>query len=122
MKLLDVFACLSDATRLRLVHLLLSGPLCVCHFQTILREPQVKISKHLGFLKRHGLVAAEHCGQWRVYRLAESLSPAVEQILAALGPSAADERTLRDDAVRLARLRTRLPAATPDAVLHACSC
>ena len=53
MELTAFHACLSDPTRLRLVSLLLDGPLCVCHLQDILREPQVKISKHLAYLKRH---------------------------------------------------------------------
>ena len=36
---------LCEKTRLRIVNLLLQGPLCVCHLQEALREPQVKISR-----------------------------------------------------------------------------
>jgi ArsR family transcriptional regulator, arsenate/arsenite/antimonite-responsive transcriptional repressor len=47
-KLVQIYQCLCDETRLRLLHLLLQGPLCVFHFQAVLGEPQAKISRHLG--------------------------------------------------------------------------
>ncbi len=47
MSLIQIYQCLCDETRLRILHLLQDGELCVCHFQQILEEPQVKISKHL---------------------------------------------------------------------------
>jgi ArsR family transcriptional regulator, arsenate/arsenite/antimonite-responsive transcriptional repressor len=60
---------LSDPVRLRIVNLLIEGPLCVCHFQGILGEPQVKVSKHLAILRRKGLVDARRSGNWMVYDL-----------------------------------------------------
>ena len=36
MKLIEVYKCLCDETRLRILHLLSHQPLCVCHFQEIL--------------------------------------------------------------------------------------
>lgn len=94
--LVRIYTCLADPTRLRLLHLLAAGPLCVCHFQAILREPQVKISKHLAFLRRHHLVAGERSGHWMIYRLTEP-RPAP---LADLPTLASHERTLRADAAR----------------------
>ncbi|MDB6113000.1 MAG: aseR [Pedosphaera sp.] len=70
-KLLEIYRCLCDETRLRLLHLLKQGPLCVCHFQTILDVPQVAISKHLAYLRQHGLVTAQRHEQWMIYRLSE---------------------------------------------------
>ena len=57
--LVQIYRCLCDENRLRIVHLLKQGPLCVCHFQTILQLPQVTISKHLAYLRgtRLGRVA-----------------------------------------------------------------
>ena len=55
--------------RRRVLHVLAQGPLCVCHFQEILREPQVKISKHLAYLRARGMVACERQGNWMIYRL-----------------------------------------------------
>ena len=69
MKLVKIYECLCDATRLRLLNLLLQGPLCVCHIQAVLGEPQVKISKHLGYLKARGLVTVRRQGNWMIYAL-----------------------------------------------------
>ena len=46
MSLVQIYQCLCDETRLRILNLLHEGELCVCHIQDILGEPQVKISKH----------------------------------------------------------------------------
>ena len=59
MDLIQIYQCFCDRTRLRILNLLAQGPLCVCHFQEILGEPQVKISKHLGYLKEREIVVAE---------------------------------------------------------------
>lgn len=69
MDLIQIYECFCDRTRLRILHLLGAGPLCVCHFQEILGEPQVKISKHLAYLRTRGLVRAERDGNWMIYAL-----------------------------------------------------
>jgi ArsR family transcriptional regulator, arsenate/arsenite/antimonite-responsive transcriptional repressor len=71
MKLVEIYRCLCDETRLRIMHLLAQGPLCVCHFQSILNTPQVAISKHLAYLRRRGLVTAQRHEQWMIYSLLE---------------------------------------------------
>ena len=35
-QLIEIYNCLCDETRLRIVHLLTQSPLCVCHLQDIL--------------------------------------------------------------------------------------
>lgn len=79
---------LADATRLRLLHLLWGGPLCVCHLQDTLALEQVTVSKHLGYLKRLGLVEVEPCGAWRVYRWAPAWAALLTAHFAALRQSA----------------------------------
>jgi ArsR family transcriptional regulator len=116
MELVRIYECLCDRTRLRILNLLHEGPLCVCHFQEILREPQVKISKHLGYLKRHGLVEAERCANMMIYRLPERLSPQLKANLACLQDCLPEERIFRDDAARLARARARFGPDTPACV------
>ncbi len=69
MELLQIYQCLCDQTRLRILHLLAQGPLCVCHFQSILGVPQVAISKHLAYLRRRGLVTSQRHEQWMIYHL-----------------------------------------------------
>ena len=51
-----MFRALSDRTRLRILHLLLPGELCVCHLVDVLDLPQPKVSRHLAYLRRAGLV------------------------------------------------------------------
>jgi ArsR family transcriptional regulator len=106
MELVRIHECLCDRTRLRLLHVLLQGPLCVCHFQEVLREPQVKISKHLAYLRTRGLVECERDGNWMVYRLPAKPSAALRASLACLQDCAAEEALFRRD---LARLRQRAP-------------
>ena len=116
MNLVRIHECLCDRTRLRIVHLLLGGPLCVCHLQEVLREPQVKISRHLAYLRRRGMVAHERCGQWMIYRLPAKPGALLEANLACLQDCAAEERIFRDDAARLARLKECLGDACPQCV------
>jgi ArsR family transcriptional regulator len=106
--LVRIHECLCDRTRLRLVHLLLGGPLCVCHLQEVLGEPQVKISRHLAYLRQRGLVSAERCGQWMIYRLPETRTPFLEANLACLQDCAHEERVFRQDASRLLKLRRKM--------------
>ncbi|MFT3780515.1 MAG: metalloregulator ArsR/SmtB family transcription factor [Nibricoccus sp.] len=105
MDLLKIYDCLCDRTRLRILHLLLDGPLCVCHFQEILREPQVKISKHLGYLKRNGLVEAERNANWMIYRLPAKRSAQLNANLACLQDCVREERVFREDTARLKKVR-----------------
>ena len=107
MELIRIYECLCDATRLRILHLLTQGPLCVCHIQDILGEPQVKVSKHLGYLKKHGLVEARREGNWRVYRLIKRASRELQANLACLQDCAHEEPRFRRDLERLRRLRTK---------------
>jgi DNA-binding transcriptional ArsR family regulator len=69
MRLLQIYRCLCDETRLRMLNLLAQGPLCVCHFQEILQMDQVPVSKQLAYLREHEMVVAQRHGQWMIYAL-----------------------------------------------------
>jgi ArsR family transcriptional regulator len=114
--LLRVYDCLRDETRLRLLSLLAVRPLCVCHFEAVLRLPQAKISRHLATLRRHNLVTTEQRGPWRIYSLATPPSPAFAVNLACLQDAVATEAVLRHDRKCLAQLSTRTDCdcATPE--------
>ena len=116
MELVQIYECLCDRTRLRILHLLLDGPLCVCHFQDILREPQVKVSKHLGYLKRNGLVEAERCGNMMVYCLPKKRPAQLKANLACLQDCAQEERVFREDAARMTKVRAGFGEETPECV------
>jgi ArsR family transcriptional regulator len=119
MDLIRIHECLCDRTRLRIMNLLLDGPLCVCHLQEVLREPQVKVSRHLAYLRERGLLAAERCGQWMIYRLPADPPPALAAQLACLQDAAAEEAVFRQDGQRLAKLRKNLEPDSPSCVRQA---
>lgn len=106
MDLVKIYECLCDVTRLRLLHVLARGPLCVCHFQAVLGEPQVKISKHLGYLRGRGLVTARREGNWMIYALPEAArrSPELAANLACLQDCVRENAVFKRDLARLAKL------------------
>ncbi len=63
------FRALADRTRLRLINLMGGGEVCVCFFVEILGTNQPKISRHLAYLKRAGIVDTRRDGKWMHYRL-----------------------------------------------------
>ena len=65
-----VFKALSDATRLRVLGLLLTGEVCVCHIHDSLKISQPKASRHLAYLRKAGLVETRREGLWVHYRMA----------------------------------------------------
>src|SRR5471030_1576625 len=103
-ELVQIYECLCDRTRLRLLNVLAQGPLCVCHFQAILNEPQVKISKHLAYLRARGLVAVERSGNWMVYELPAKRSRELKANLACLQDCARENALFQRDLARLRKL------------------
>lgn len=97
-----IFRALSDPTRLRIVHLLRDGPLCVGDLVTVLDVPQPTASRHLAYLRRVGLVDQERRGTWIFYGLVGPYDPfhvkLLECVAAAhdmLAPTRADDLALR---------------------------
>jgi len=107
-ELIRIYECFCDRTRLRILHLLGQGPLCVCHLQAVLGEPQVKVSKHLAYLKRRGLVQANREANWMIYRLPQKPPREVTANLACLQDCADEDPIFRRDAAKLRKVRARL--------------
>lgn len=105
MNLVQIYQCFCDETRLRILNLLTQGPLCVCHFQTLLGETQVKISKHLSYLKEKGLVAATRHQNWMIYGLPARRSPELEKNLQCLQDCAQTEPVFKKDLATLKRMQ-----------------
>src|SRR5271170_4164353 len=80
-----MFRAFSDRTRLRILHLLSPGELCVCHIVDVLELPQPKVSRHLAYLRRTGLVLTRKEGLWNYYRLAPAQGDFHEKLLQCLG-------------------------------------
>jgi len=65
-----MFRAFCDRTRLRVLSLLQDGDLCVGDIVESLQVPQPKVSRHLGQLRKAGLVTARKEGLWNHYSLA----------------------------------------------------
>src|SRR5215813_13985323 len=65
------FSALADRTRLRLLNLMRDDEVCVCFFVEILKTNQPKISRHLAYMRRAGIVATRRQGSWMHYRIVE---------------------------------------------------
>jgi ArsR family transcriptional regulator len=76
-----LFKALADATRLRILGLLLTGEICVCDLHEALKIPQPKASRHLAYLRRAGLVETRREGLWVHYRLGKLDDPVLAAII-----------------------------------------
>lgn len=97
---------LADDTRLRILNLLLRTPdLCVCELVAILRLPQYQISRHLGPMRRSGLLTTERRGPFVFYGVAEETrrNPVQRAILRAV-PKLAAPQLGSGDVGRMRRL------------------
>lgn len=74
------FRALADRTRLRLINLMGDDEVCVCFFVAVLNTNQPKISRHLAYLRRAGVVSARREGKWMHYRLVEPTDPHAARI------------------------------------------
>jgi ArsR family transcriptional regulator len=122
LKMEALFQALGDATRLRILGLLLAGEICVCDLHATLKIPQSKASRHLAYLRRAGLVAARREGQWMHYRLEPSSDPLIAAIRQAVAHTLGHVDSVRRDAKRLAsRTGCCVPAIAGVAALPCCA-
>ena len=111
-ELCRVYRCLCDVTRLRILNLLGEDALCVCHIQQVLGESQVKISKHLAYLKSHRLVESERRANWMIYRIADASNPILEENLKCLQDLSNEDPLFMDDLQRLQATDTSVVCCT----------
>lgn len=101
----EKFAAFSDPTRLRILHLLREGEMCVGDLVTILDLPQPTISRHLAYLRRSALVSTRKSGLWIYYSLAPAKTEFHRKLLDCLGACFADVPELKKDATRAKKLK-----------------
>jgi ArsR family transcriptional regulator len=77
----SLFRTLADPTRLRILRLIGEREVCVCYFVEALQLSQPKISRHLAFLRRSGIVHARKDGRWVHYSIVFPSNPAAAAIL-----------------------------------------
>jgi ArsR family transcriptional regulator len=116
---LDVlFRALADPTRLRLLNLIADREICVCYLVEILGMSQPKISRHLAYLRRAGIVSARRAGKWMHYRLMIPKDEAAGRILRETLEHLRKKPEMKRDLVRLNAAccspgRFDLPQAVP---------
>jgi ArsR family transcriptional regulator, arsenate/arsenite/antimonite-responsive transcriptional repressor len=97
---------LADETRLRILALLGKTPdLCVCEFVAILRLPQYQISRHLGQLRRSGLLTSRREGPFVFYSVAEAARRhSLYRLILRAIPQLASRQVVTGDLGRMRRL------------------
>jgi len=106
MSLIRIYECLCDETRLRIVQLLLEGPLCVCHLQSILGIPQARVSQHLAYLRKRRMVESRRSGTWMIYSLPEKPGADLQKHLACLQDCSLSDKKFRADLKKLRSIST----------------
>jgi len=93
----DFFAALADRTRLRLLNLMRDGDVCVCFFAEALKTNNPKISRHLAYLKRAGLVNGRRDGKWIHYGIRSPQDRRSSELLAQILISFDDDAEMQAD-------------------------
>lgn len=97
------FQALGDNTRLRLLNLMRDQEICVCYFVEILEQGQPKISRHLAYLRRAGIVEARRDGKWMHYRIVKPQNTGAAQILRETLAWLKEEKGMQADFARLSK-------------------
>src|ERR1051326_338850 len=100
----DLFKALADRTRLRLISLIGESEVCVCFLVAILKTSQPKISRHLAYLRRAGLVSARREGKWMNYKLVEPPDAHAARIFAEVRDWLANNPEMQRDKNRLEKI------------------
>ena len=99
-----LFKALADPTRLRLINLIGADEVCVCFFVEVLKINQPKISRHLAYLRRVGVVSARRDGKWMHYRLVEPPNPHAANIFCEVRAALAEDPAMKSDRARLQKI------------------
>lgn len=98
-----LFRALADPTRLRLLNLMSEQEICVCYFIEVIGAPQPKISRHLAYLRRAGIVEARREGKWMHYRLTMPRDSHAASILKTTIDALKADKDMQRDCERLDR-------------------
>lgn len=98
------FRALADRTRLRVLNLMRSDEVCVCFFVEMLKTNQPKISRHLAYLRRAGIVGARREGQWMHYRVVEPADANAARVLKDVMSWLANDPEMQRDRERLIKV------------------
>ncbi|MEN6406628.1 MAG: metalloregulator ArsR/SmtB family transcription factor [Thermoguttaceae bacterium] len=100
-----MFRAFSDRTRLRILHVLQGGELCVGDIVEIIQAPQPRISRHLAYLRKANLVFVRKSGLWSHYSLTQAKTPFHRKLLECLAKCFGQVPELQADIVRATKIR-----------------
>ena len=111
-----LFKAAADRTRLRILKMLESGPLCVCQIVETLGLSQSAVSRHLALLSAVDLVDYEPKGKWTFYRLSRPRAREVAHLQAAIRCLGEGDPVVAADLTRVAaeRVRSLAPRCSKD--------
>ena len=95
------FQALGDRTRLRLLNLIGDDEICVCFFVESLGTNQPKVSRHLAYLRKAGVVTARRDGKWMHYRIVTPSDPHAARVLEETRAWMAGDPEMQRDKARL---------------------
>jgi ArsR family transcriptional regulator len=76
---------------------------CVCYFVEILGQSQPKISRHLAYLRRAGIVGARREGKWMHYKILVPTNAGAAKILRETLVVMGEEKAMQLDSARLGK-------------------
>ena len=100
-----MFRAFSDRTRLRILHLLQDGELCVGDLVGILQVPQPRASRHLAYLRKADLVVVRKSGLWSYYSLTPAKTPFHRNLLKCLATCFREVPEIQADQARALGVR-----------------
>ncbi len=101
-----MFQAFCHRLRLRILHLLHEGEMCVGNIVEILQAPQPKVSRHLAVLKKARLVTVRREGQWIHYALAPVQSTFHQKLLECAANCFHEVTEIQGDKERLNTMRS----------------
>lgn len=115
------FNALADRTRLRILNLIGEDEVCVCFFVEVLETNQPKISRHLAYLRRAGIVATRKEGLWMHYRIVEPKTEDAARIWRDVKIYLSNDKEMQKDRKRLVKVccADKLPASVEGAPMPA---
>jgi ArsR family transcriptional regulator len=70
---------------------------CVCYFVEILGQSQPKVSRHLAYLRRAGIVAARREGKWMHYSIVVPKNDGAARMLSEMLAVLSEDKTMQAD-------------------------
>src|SRR5215469_6391544 len=100
-----MFRAFAERTRLRILHLLLGGEMCLTDLVAVLRLEQPAVSRHLAYLRKAGLVAVRKAGLWKYSLLAAASTSFRQKLLECLVCCYQEIPEIQKDQARARKIR-----------------